>query len=119
MNRILVVSLPAIVFFAGITLTAFAAEDDKSKESKEKAYYGTVIAIDPEAKTLKLIGTDGVMVDLVAEDKAAKHLDMIPLNSLIDLIVEMRAGAPPVVKSWKMAQAKSPCRVFDGKMCTP
>ncbi len=116
MTRILAVSLVAIVFCAGITLTAFPAEDLKPNE---KAVYGTVIAIDPEAKTLKLIGTDGVMLDVVAEDKAAKHLDKIPLNSLIDLIVEMRAGAPPVVKSWKMAQAKSPCRVFDGKMCNP
>ena len=116
MTRILVVFLLAIVFCAGITLTAFAAEDVKSNE---KAVYGTVIAIDPQAKTLKLIGTDGVMLDVAAEDKAAKQLEKIPLNSLIDLIVEMREGAPPLVKSWKMAQAKSPCRVFDGKMCTP
>jgi hypothetical protein len=116
MIRILAVSLAAIVLCAGITLTAFSAEDVKSNE---KAVYGTVIAIDPEAKTLKLIGTDGVMLDVAAEDKAAKYLDKIPLNSLIDLIVEMRDGAPPVVKSWKMAQAKSPCRVFDGKMCNP
>jgi hypothetical protein len=116
MTRILVVSLPAMVFCAGITVTAFPAEPEKSNE---KAYYGTVIAIDAEAKTLKLIGTDGVMLDLAAEDKAAKHLDKIPLNSLIDLMVEVREGAPPLVKSWKMAQAKSPCRVFDGKMCNP
>jgi hypothetical protein len=113
-NRILIVTLSS-VFCAGITLTAFPAEDT----SKEKAIYGTVIAIDPAAKTLKLIGNDGVMLDVAAEDKAAKHLDKIPLNSLIDLMVEMRDGAPPLVKSWKMAQAKSPCRVFDGKMCVP
>jgi hypothetical protein len=113
-TRILIVTL-ASVFCAGITLTAFPAEDTP----KEKAIYGTVISIDPAAKTLKLIGTDGVMLDVAAEDKAAKHLDKIPLNSLIDLMVEMRDGAPPLVKSWKMAQAKSPCRVFDGKMCVP
>ena len=103
-------------FLVGTVSAAVSAED---KPEKEKSYYGTVIAIDPNAKTLKLVTNDGVMVDLVAEDKAAKHLDKIPLNSLIDVIVEMREGAPPLVKSWKMAQAQSPCRLFDGKMCTP
>lgn len=116
MTRILVVFLLATILSEGMILTALSAEDDKANE---KAYYGTVIAINADAKTLQLIGTDGVMVDLAAEDKAAKHLDKIPLNSLIDLMVEMREGAPPLVKSWKMAQAKSPCRVFDGKMCSP
>ena len=104
-------------FMMGTTSAALSAEQDKSE--KEKSYYGTAIAIDPSAKTLKLVTNDGVMVDLAAEDKAAKHLDKIPLNSLIDVIVEMREGAPPLVKSWKMAQAQSPCRIFDGKMCTP
>ena len=103
-------------FLVGTVSAAVSAED---KPEKEKSYYGTVIAIDPNAKTLKLVTNDGVMVDLVAEDKAAKHLDKIPLNSLIDVIVEMREGAPPLVKSWKMAQAQSPCRLLDGKMCTP
>jgi hypothetical protein len=101
---------------AGDIFAALSAED---KSEKEKSYYGTVIAIDQNAKTLKLITNDGKMVDLAAEDKAAKHLDKIPLNSLIDVIVEMREGAPPLIKSWKMAQAQSPCRLFDGKMCTP
>ena len=104
-------------FLVGTASAAVSAEQDKPE--KEKSYYGTVIAIDPSAKTMKLITNDGQMVDLAAEDKAAKHLDKIPLNSLIDVIVEMRQGAPPLVKSWKMAQAQSPCRLFDGKMCTP
>ncbi|HEY3196472.1 MAG TPA: hypothetical protein VGJ57_00540 [Nitrospirales bacterium] len=116
MNRIVGI-LISVVFLAGTASSAFAAEQEKI--DNEKAYYGTVIAIDPNAKTLKLITNDGVMVDLVAEDKAAKHLDKIPLNSLIDVKVEMRDGAPALVKSWKMAQAQSPCRVFDGRMCTP
>jgi hypothetical protein len=117
MKRIMGILLIVLSLLVGTTFSAFAAEQEKT--DKEKAYYGTVIAIDPNAKTLKLITNDGVMVDLAAEDKAAKHLDKIPLNSLIDLKVEMREGAPALVKSWKMAQAQSPCRVFDGKMCTP
>src|SRR4029077_14587914 len=104
-------------FLLGTISVPVSAEQDKPE--KEKSYYGTVIAIDSNAKTVKLVTNDGVMVDLAAEDKAAKHLDKIPLNSLIDVIVEMRGGAPPLVKSWKLAQAKSPCRIFDGKMCTP
>jgi hypothetical protein len=109
--------LIALSLLMGTTFSAFTAEQEKT--DKEKAYYGTVIAIDPSTKTLKLITNDGVMVDLAAEDKAAKHLDKIPLNSLIDVKVEMREGAPALVKSWKMAQAQSPCRIFDGRMCTP
>ena len=117
MNRRLGVGVLVLGFLMGTVSAAFSAEQDKPE--KEKSYYGTVIAIDPTAKTLKLITNDGHMVDLAAEDKAAKHLDKIPLNSLIDVIVDMREGAPPLVKSWKMAQAQSPCRIFDGKMCTP
>jgi hypothetical protein len=116
MKRILSVAV-AFGLLVGMTTTAFSAEQEKSE--KEKAYYGTVIAIDAKAKTLKLVTNDGVMVDVAAEDKAARHLDKIPLNSLIDLKVEMRDGAPPLVISWKMAQAQSPCRIFDGKMCVP
>ena len=117
MHRGLGVGVLVLGFLMGTVSVTFSAEQDKPE--KEKSYYGTVIAIDPNAKTLKLVTNDGVMVDLVAEDKAAKHLDKIPLNSLIDVIVELREGAPPLVKSWKMAQAQSPCRIFDGKMCTP
>jgi hypothetical protein len=117
MKRILGVLLISVGLIAWTTSSAFTAEPEKA--DNEKAYYGTVIAIDPNAKTLKLITNDGVMVDLVAEDKAARHLDKIPLNSLIDLKVELRDSAPGLVKSWKMAQAQSPCRIFDGKMCTP
>jgi len=117
MHRGLGVGVLVLGFLMGTVSAAFSAEQDKPE--KEKSYYGTVIAIDPNAKTLKLVTNDGVMVDLAAEDKAAKHFDKIPLNSLIDVIVELREGAPPLVKSWKMAQAQSPCRIFDGKMCTP
>jgi hypothetical protein len=95
---------------------AFGAEE---KSDKEKAYYGTIVAMDMNNGVMKLITNDGVMLDLAAEGKAAKHLDKIPLNSLIDIKVEMREGALPLIQSWKMAQAQSPCRVFDGKMCAP
>jgi hypothetical protein len=117
MHRRLGVGVLVLGFLMGTMSAPVSAEQPKPE--KEKAYYGTVIAIDPTTKTLKLVTNDGVMVDIAAEDKAAKHLDKIPLNSLIDVIVEMREGAPPLVKSWKMAQAQSPCRIFDGKMCTP
>jgi hypothetical protein len=117
MHRRLGVGVLVLGFLMGTMSVPVSAEQPTSE--KEKSYYGTVIAIDSNTKTVKLVTNDGVMVDLAAEDKAAKHLDKIPLNSLIDVIVEMREGAPPLVKSWKMAQAKSPCRIFDGKMCTP
>ena len=85
----------------------------------EKAYLGTVIAVDLEKKEMQVITNDGAIIHVVAEDKAAKHLDKIPLNTMIDIKVEVPEKGKPTVKSWTMAQAKSPCRIFDGKMCTP
>ena len=117
MNRIAGVVLVALGLLLGTTSIAFTA--DKEKSDKEKAYYGTIVAIDQNTKMLKLVTNDGVMVDMVAEGKAAKHLDKIPPNTLIDVNVEMRDGAAPLIKSWKMAQAQSSCRVFDGSMCAP
>src|SRR5207245_3449612 len=108
------IGVMVVGFLVGTASAAVSAEQDKPE--KEKSYYGTVIAIDPNAKTLKLVTNDGVMVDLAAEDKAAKHLDKIPLNSLIDVIVEMREGATPLVKCWKMARAQYPCRIIVGMM---
>jgi hypothetical protein len=117
MNRIAHVFVIAMSLLLGFASSAFTAEAEKS--DKEKAYYGTVVAIDANTKMVKLVTNDGVMVDIAAEGKAAKHLDKIPPNTLIDMNVEMRDGAAPLIKSWKMAQAQSPCRVFDGSMCAP
>lgn len=85
----------------------------------EKTYLGTVIEIDQNAKTMKVITNDGAMLDVLTDGKAATHLDKIPLNSMIDITIELQEGAKPMVKAWKIPSAKSPCRVFDGKMCAP
>jgi hypothetical protein len=117
MNKDVAIVFIAVGLWVGTIPAPVSAAEEKS--DKEKSYYGTVIAIDRNANTVKLITNDGVVVDVAAEDKAAKHLDKIPMNTLIDMVVELRAGAPPLIKTWKMAQAQSPCRIFDGKMCTP
>jgi len=85
----------------------------------EKTYFGTVIHVEPKNSTMKVITNDGAMIEVMADGKAAKHLDKIPLNSLIDITVEVQPDGKLLVKSWKMAQAQSSCRVFDGKMCAP
>jgi hypothetical protein len=87
--------------------------------AEEKGYFGTVIGLDAKNKILRVVTTDGVMLEVTADGKAAEHLNKIPLNSLIDLTVEVKAGAKPTIKRWKMAQAQSPCRVFDGSNCAP
>ena len=87
--------------------------------AEERAYLGTVIEVDAKSRVLKVISTDGAMLEVLADGKAAEHLDKIPLNSLIDLTVEIKTGTKPVIKSWKMAQAQSPCRIFDGSRCIP
>jgi hypothetical protein len=87
--------------------------------AEEKAYLGTVISIDTNAKVLQVVTNDGAMIHVASDDKAAKNLDKIPLNSLIDLVVEAQPDGKLMVKSWKIPQGKSPCRVFDGTMCAP
>ncbi len=51
---------------------------------RREAYFGTVIEVDAKRRTLKVISTDGVMLEVLADGKAAEHLDKIPVNSLID-----------------------------------
>jgi hypothetical protein len=92
---------------------------DSPAAAADKTYLGTVIEIDQKANVLKVITNDGAMLEVLADGKAAKHLDKIPLNTMIDITVEVREGAKPLVKSWMMPSGKSPCRVFDGKMCAP
>ena len=87
--------------------------------AEERTYLGTVLEVNLEAKTVKIISHDGVLMDVKADGKAAEQLGQIPLNSLIDLTVEIKTGTKPVIKSWKMAQAQSPCRIFDGSRCIP
>jgi hypothetical protein len=109
MRHILIAVLVAVtVLFCG--MPSWAAE---------KAYLGTVISIDMNAKVLQVITNDGAMIQVTAEGKAAKHMDKIPLNSLIDLVVEVQGDGKLMVKSWKMPQGSSPCRVFDGATCAP
>ena len=85
----------------------------------EKSYYGTVIHVETRSNVMKVITNDGAMIEVVADGMAAKHLDKIPLNTLIDITVEVQPDGKLVIKTWKMAQALSPCRIFDGKTCTP
>lgn len=87
--------------------------------AQERTYFGTVIEVNLQAKTLKVVSLDGAVVEVKAVGKAAEHLDKIQLNSLIDLTVEVKAGAKPTIKRWKMTQAQSPCRIFDGSRCIP
>ena len=110
MRRILVALSVALSVLLGTIPDAAAAE---------KSYFGTVISVDVHANAMKVITHDGAMVEVVADGQAAKHLDKVPLNTLIDITVDVLPDGKRVVKSWKVAQAQSPCRVFDGTMCAP
>ena len=102
-----------------IALWCLLAQGVGTGSAEERAYFGTVIEVDTKSRVLKVISTDGAMLEVLADGKAAEHLDKIPLNSLIDLMVEVKSGSKPRIKSWKMAQAQSPCRIFDGSRCIP
>lgn len=109
MRQILIAVLVAVsMLFWGI-----------SSWAEEKAYLGTVISIDTNTKVLQVVTNDGAMINVTAEGKAADNLDKIPLNSLMDLVVDAQADGKLTVKSWKMPQGKSPCRLFNGFLCAP
>jgi hypothetical protein len=71
MNKDVAIVFIAVGLWVGTIPAPVSAAEEKS--DKEKSYYGTVIAIDRNANTVKLITNDGVVVDVAAEDKAAKH----------------------------------------------
>jgi hypothetical protein len=71
-------------------------------------------------KGVFLITTDSG-IQWVQVDEAAKvQLRTLDVGDIIDVIVEMRSDdTPPLVKSWKLARSGSPCKVFNGKTCSP
>ena len=53
----------------------------------------------------------------VENPTAKPHLEKLPVSGMIDIVVEMRDGNTPLLKTWKVAGGESSCRQFDGKTC--
>ena len=70
-------------------------------------------------KGVFLITTDSGIQWIQVEEEAKVQLKTLEVGDIIDIVVEVRPdNIPPLLKSWKLARSASPCKVFDGKICS-
>lgn len=84
--------------------------------AEERSIYSPIIQIDKEKGWL-IVSNSGAVFAVEASEAARPHLEKLPVSGLIDIVVEVRPGAPPLLKSWKVASGESSCKIFDGKTC--
>lgn len=87
-----------------------------AQEKQDKSLYSPIIAINVE-KGLILVSGDGKVFPVEAPEAAKPHLDKLPVSGMLDLVVELRPDAPPLIKRWKLMAGESTCKIFDGKVC--
>ncbi len=87
-----------------------------SSLAEEKGFYSPVIFVDKE-NNLIFIADSGAVFGIEVSEAAKPHLDKLPVGTLVDFVVEIRAGRPPLLKSWKVPVGDTPCKYFDGKTC--
>ena len=83
-----------------------------------KSYYSPIVRLEPD-KGFFLVTTDSGIQWIQVEENAKPHLKTLEVGDMIDVVVELRPdNVPPLLRSWKLARSSSPCKVFDGKVCT-
>ena len=105
MSQLGVVAAALIVL---IWIVPVAAED--------KSFYSPVIQVDKE-KGFIIVSDSGKVFPVEASEAAKPHLDKLPVSGMIDVVVEMREGNAPLLKTWKVMGGESTCKTFDGKSC--
>jgi len=84
--------------------------------AEEKSIFSPIIDVDKEKGFLFVSGDSGIVI-VEATEAAKPHLDKLPISGMIDIVVEVRPGKPPLLKTWKVAGGESACKHFDGKTC--
>lgn len=84
--------------------------------AEEKAIFSPIIAVDQE-KGFIVVSSDAGILGVEASEAAKPHLGKLPISGMIDIVVELRPGQAPLLKSWKIAAGESSCKHFDGKTC--
>ena len=85
--------------------------------AKEKSILSPIIHVDKQ-KGFIVVSTDSGVIGVEVSKEAKRHLGKLPAGSgMIDMVVEMRDGKPPFLKSWKVVGGESACKHFDGKKC--
>lgn len=84
--------------------------------AEEKSIYSPIIHVDKE-KGYIVVSANGAVFEVEASEAAKPHLDKLPVSGMIDIVVEIRPGNAPLLKTWKLAAGDSACKTFDGKTC--
>ena len=84
--------------------------------AEDKSFYSPVIHVDKE-KGFIIVSDSGKVFAVEASESAKPHLDKLPVSGMIDVVVEMREGNAPLLKTWKVMGGESTCKQFDGKSC--
>ncbi|MBM4121711.1 MAG: hypothetical protein FJ249_03850 [Nitrospira sp.] len=87
-----------------------------SASAEEKSIYSPIILVDKD-KGYIVVSSDSGVIGVEASEAAKPHLEKLPVSGMIDIVVEIRPGNAPLLKSWKLASGESACKVFDGKTC--
>lgn len=84
--------------------------------AEEKSIYSPIIFVDKE-KGYIVVSNSGAVFGVEVPEAAKPHLDKLPVSGMLDIVMEMRPGNSPLLKSWKLAGSDSACKVFDGQKC--
>ena len=84
--------------------------------AKEKSILSPIIHVNKQ-KGFIVVSTDSGVIGVEVSKEAKRHLGKLPISGMIDLVVKIRKGKPPFLKSWKVVAGESACKHFDGKRC--
>ena len=101
---------PRLVALFALLLCAVSAS------AEDKSFYSPIIHVDKE-KGFIVVSNSGKVFPVEVPDTAKPHLEKLPVSGMIDIVVEMRDGNTPLLKTWKVAGGDSSCKQFDGKTC--
>lgn len=108
-----------ILCFIGLTLALLTtAPVFAEAATKFKSYYSPILKLEADNGYF-LISSDSGIQWIQVEDNAKPHLKTLEVGDMIDVVVQFRPdNVPPLLKSWKLAKSSSPCKNFDGKICS-
>nr|MBI3613547.1 hypothetical protein [Nitrospirota bacterium] len=84
--------------------------------AEDKSIYSPIIFVDKE-KGYIVVSNSGAVFNVEIPEAAKPHLDKLPVSGMLDIVVELRPGNAPLLKTWKLAAGDSACKIFDGKTC--
>jgi hypothetical protein len=84
--------------------------------AEDKSIYSPIVFVDKE-KGYIVVSNSGAVFGVEVPEAAKPHLDKLPVSGMLDIVVELRPGNAPLLKTWKLAAGDSACKIFDGKTC--